>query len=320
MNYRDYYKILGVAKNASQEEIRSAFRKLARKYHPDANKGDPAAEDKFKELNEAYQVLSDPDKRSKYDQFGASWQQYERMGGRPEDFDWGSWRSAGGGATRINLEDLQDLFGQGAGAGVGGFSDFFEALFGSSGIGGQPRGSRRTTRSSGRIRDTEQEIEITLEESFHGTKRLFRDHEGKQFEVSIPPGVRTGTKIRVAGKAGKSMFGQPPGDLFLRIKVAPHGYFKREKTNLLIERSVDLFTLLLGGEIQVPTLERSVVLTIPAGTANGKTFRLRGKGMPDPNKPDARGDILVTLQVELPTHLTDEEKKLYEMLRQMRPK
>ena len=305
MEYKDYYKILGVSRNASQEEIRDAFRKLARKYHPDKNKGDASAEEKFKEINEANQVLSDPEKRKKYDQFGSNWEQYSRAGGRPEDFDWSRWGARPGG-TRVNVEDI---FG---GMGGGGFSDFFETLFGG--------GFRSAQQRQVRGQNAEQELEITLEEAYRGTTRIFQGVDGKRFEVTIPPGVKTNSKVRVAGKGGDSPTGGASGDLFLKIKVRPHPTFTREKNNLRVTLPVDLYTAILGGEVSVPTLDRPVVLTIPAGTANGKTIRLRGKGMPNTRKKNDFGDLLVTVQVKLPDKLSDKERKLFEQLRELHDK
>ncbi len=312
MEYKDYYKTLGVARNASQDEIRKAFRELARKYHPDANEGDKQAEEKFKDLNEAYQVLSDPDKRQKYDQFGANWEQFSRTGGRPEDFDWGQWSAGPGTYTRVNLEDLQDLFGGGIGGGVGGFSDFFETLFGGVRGGG-------TRRQAMRGQNIEQAIEITLDEAYHGTTRLFQGQNGQRFEVTIPKGVRTGSKVRVSGKGGTGA-GGPSGDLYLKIKVLPHARFKREKNNLRIDVDIDLYTAILGGEVSIPTMGKPVILTIKPGTQNGSTFRLRGKGLPALGKKDEAGDILVRLNVKLPEKLSPEEKRLFEQLRELEKK
>jgi curved DNA-binding protein len=308
MEYKDYYKSLGVSRNASQDDIRSAFRKLAREYHPDANEGDQQAEEKFKEINEAYQVLSDADKRKKYDQLGANWEQYSRGGGRPEDFNWGDWSAGPGTYTRVNLEDLQDLFGGSGGFGGGGFSDFFETLFG----GVRGGGARRPIRGQ-RI---EQEIEITLDEAFQGTDRVFQPSNGAKFEVSIPKGVNTGSKVRVSGKGGPSATGGEPGDLYLRIKVLPHHIFSREGDNLRVTVEIDLYTALLGGEVEVPTLERPVILTIKPVAQNGQTIRLREKGMPDVKKKGGRGDLLVTLQVKLPEKLSADQQAAVETLRQ----
>ena len=302
MEYKDYYKSLGVNRNASQDEIRDAFRKLARRYHPDANKGDSSAEEKFKTINEAYQVLSDPEKRKKYDQFGANYEQFSRAGGRPEDFDWSRWSARPGSTTNINMEDLQDLFGGSFGGG-GGFSDFFETLFGGA------RGG--STRRAAPAQNVEQEVEITLEEAYSGTTRVFQSGDGSRFEASIPRGVKTGSKVRLAGKAGG-------GDLYLKIRVAPHRTFTRDGNDLRISVEVDLYTALLGGEVSVRTLDRPVLLSIKAGSQNGQTIRLRGKGMPDLRKKDVFGDLLATLDIRLPTNLSAEEQAMFEQLRKLR--
>lgn len=304
MNYQDYYQTLGVNKNASQEEIRGAFRKLARQYHPDANPEDKSAEEKFKQINEAYQVLSDPEKRNKYNQFGSAWQSYTREGGRPEDFNWGQWAARGGAPRTVNVEDLGDMFG-----GMGGFSDFFETLFGRGAAAGGAPSRIRTGR------DTEQEVEISLEEAYHGASRVFERPDGTRMEIKIPKGVRTGSKVRVAGQGAKTTYGGAAGDLYLRIKVAPHPLIKREKDDLHVSVPVDLYTAILGGEVEVPTLGRTVQLKIPALTQNGKTFRLRGLGMPKPQKTQEFGDVLATVEVKLPKKLSAEEKQLFEQLR-----
>jgi curved DNA-binding protein len=304
MNYKDYYKTLGVNRNASQDEIKNAFRKLAIQYHPDKNKGDAKAEEKFKEINEAFQVLSDPEKRKKYDQFGSNWEQYSRGGGRPEDYNWGQWASGPSGYQRsVNMDDFADIFGGSGGFGAGGFSDFFETLFG----GAAPRGRQR---AAPRSQNVEQQVEISLEEAYSGTTRIFQGNEGR-FEVTMPPGVKTVSKVRVSGKGGAG------AELFLKITVSKHARFERDKANLRVSVPVDVYTAILGGEATVPTLEKPLVLTIPAGSANGKTFRLRGKGMPDPKK-GGNGDLLATIEITLPTNLSDEEKVLFEQLRGLR--
>lgn len=299
MDYKDYYKILGIPKNASQDEIRAAFRRLARQHHPDANAGEKESEEKFKEINEANQVLSDPEKRKKYDQFGSQWQQYSRGGGRPEDFDWSRWATPGGGYTRVTPEDLQGIFGQG----FDGFSDFFDALFGRGGMGGAVRPQRG--------RDVEHPLEITLNEAFQGTTRILQRSAGSRGEVRIPKGVRTGSRVRLSGEGGT---GSVAGDLYLKIKVLPHESFERDKDDLRVTVPVDLLTLILGGEVQVPTLEHPVVLKIPPTTANGKTFRLRGLGIPRLKSPDQRGDLFARVEVVLPEKLSGEERELFEKL------
>lgn len=329
MEYRDYYKVLGVAKDADEKEIKRAFRKLAQQYHPDKNPGDAQAEARFKEINEAYTVLSDADKRSKYDRFGSQWEQYERSGGQPQDFDWGRWGGAtapGGGGSNsrtVSPEEFEQMFG-GAGGGAG-FSSFFDTLFG-GGYGGrtgtQYRQARPNTSGFGfdprvaqqaqPLARTEVNVDITLEEAFHGSTRMLQTDVGKRMEVNIPRGVKTGSKVRMRGDAE-----QP--DIYLKINVTPDERFTREGNDLRANVQVPLYTALLGGEVQVPTLDGGLMLTIPAGTQNGRTFRLRGQGMPHLRKPDERGDLFAVVQVTLPAKLSEEERKLFEELRALRP-
>lgn len=325
MDYKDYYQILGVGKNADEKEIKKAFRKLAQQYHPDKNPGDKQAEARFKEINEAYTVLSDADKRSKYDRFGSQWEQYARTGGRPEDFDWGNWAGGAGGRgggtyTRtVTPEEFEQMFGGGMGG--GGFSSFFDTLFG-SGMGGARAGAGpyTQTRSAGprygyETRPAQPEaaevpVDVTLEEAFHGASRMLQTEDGMRMEVNIPRGVKTGSRVRMRGSAAG-------GDIYLRVNVTPDSRFTRDGNDLRVTVPVDLYTAVLGGETQVPTFERPVVLTIPAGTQNGKTFRLRGLGMPDLKQPDKRGDLMAVVEVSLPTRLNEEEKRHFEALRQL---
>ena len=284
MNYRDYYQTLGLGKNAGQDEIKKAYRKLARKYHPDMNPDDTTAEEKFKELNEAYEVLSDPTKREKYDRFGSQWQQYERGGGRPEDFDWSQWTTRPGGQSytrTVTPEELEQILGGGFGGsrgGMGGFSDFFETLFGGS-MGRQPGAGRRTAPTR-RGRDSEQSVMISLEDAFHGTSVSLQWEGGRRIEAKVPPGVRTGSRVRLSGQGESGMSGGPPGDLYLKVSVRPHDLFKRDGDNLKINVPVDLYTALLGGTISVRAIDRTLEMNIPPETPNGKVFRLRGMGMP----------------------------------------
>ena len=323
MDYKDYYKTLGVDRNASQDEIKKAFRKLARQYHPDMNKGDESAEEKFKEINEANEVLSDPEKRQKYDQFGTHWQQYERAGGRPEDFNWNPWQQAGqpgaGYSRQVSQEELEQLFGNlgGTGGGVGGFSDFFETLFGGMGRGGGVNFGGQTMRSQ-RGQDTEHPVDITLEDAYHGTQMLLQWEDGRKIEAKIPAGVKTGSKIRLRGQGGRGARGGQSGDLFLKVKVLPHPLFERDGDNLKTTVPVGLYDALLGGEIEVTGINRRVKLKIPPETDNGQTFRLRGLGMPNLRDPEKFGDLLVKAEVKLPKNLTKEEKQGFHELRRLR--
>jgi curved DNA-binding protein len=316
MNYKDYYKILGIDKTASTSDVKKAYRKLARQHHPDINPGNSAAEEKFKDINEAYQVLSDPDKRKKYDQFGAYWQQHEQTGGRPEDFDWSSWgrsRPTGGrpkGARphsrTIDPEEFGQMFG-----GASSFSDFFEALFGRGSSGGF---GENLYRSSPRGRDNEQVMQITLEEALSGTVRTLQWQDGHQIEAKIPPGVTNGSRIRLSGQGQPGPRGGQAGDLYLQIELLPHSIFQVTDHNLQVTVSVDLYTAILGGEVQVPTLEQPVKLTIPPGTSNGKTFRLRKLGLPHLQRPDQRGDLHARVNVKLPQNLSQKEIDLFRQL------
>jgi curved DNA-binding protein len=283
------------------------------------NKGDKNSEERFKEINEANEVLSDPEKRQKYDQFGAHWQQYERAGGRPEDFNWESWRSPFGGGTQtrqVSQEELEQLFGNLGG--MGGFSDFFETLFGGSGrTGGMGFGGQQV-RTSRRGRDAEHTIDITLEEAHRGTQRILEWEDGRKIEAQIPAGVKTGSKVRLRGQGGRGDLGGQSGDLFLKIKVLPHPLFKRDGDNLRTTVPVGLYDALLGGEVDVAAIDRRVKLKIPPETDNGKVFRLNGLGMPNLRNPQEHGDLLVKIDVKLPKNLTKEEKQRFHELRRQR--
>ena len=331
MEYRDYYQILGVSEDASQEEIQQAFRKAARKHHPDVNPDDPQAEERFKEINEAYQVLSDPEKRGKYDRFGSQWKQYQQAGGEPEDFNWSQWAPGGrsgqqtGYTTRqVNQEEFEQMFGQGG----AGFSDFFESLFGGAGPGRsssgpgfrqretyRPFGGRNRRARAGR--DLETTVKISLEEAFQGTERIIEKSSGRKMKAKIPPGVHTGSRVRLEGQGQPGQGGQPSGDLYLHVEVVPDPDFEREDDDLHTTREVNLYTLILGGEVPVSTLEKQVKLHIPPGTQNGTSFRLRGQGMPKLNQEDERGDLYVQVKAVLPESLSEEEREHFTALQKL---
>ena len=303
MEYKDYYQVLGVDKKADEKEIKRAFRRLARQYHPDKNPNDKKAEDKFKEINEAYEVLGNPDNRAKYDQLGQSYQRYRQMGGTPGNFDFSQWFSGGapaGASYQTMKGELEDLLG---GSG-GNFSDFFSSIFGNMNRAG-PRGPAAP-------RTPEQTVSITLEEAYQGTTRTF-GRDGERFTAKIPKGADNGSKIRLRGKGGLSPAGTAT-DLVLAIVIEPHPTFSREGQDLKTEIEVDVLTAILGGKATVPTLGGPVTLTIPAGTQNGRTFRLRGKGMPSLQTADQYGDLLAQIKVHIPEQLSDEERRLYEQL------
>jgi curved DNA-binding protein len=319
MEYKDYYKVLGVERNASEADIKSAFRKLALKYHPDRNQGNPGAEEKFKEINEAYEVLSDKQKRARYDQLGESYSTWQQRGGAPGNFNWGDWTStsAPGGGVSFNVGDLNEIFG---GAG-GGFSDFFQQIFG--GMAGQAAGTRTGTRGQGRrvqqeqqTQPYQQEVQITLDEAFHGAERTVAV-DGRRLQMKIPAGAKTGTKVRMSG-AGPSGHGGQPADLFLVINVLPDARFERKGDDLNVEVTVDLYTAILGGEARVSTLDGTVVLTIPPGTQPGQSFRLSGRGMPHLRIQNQRGDLFAKIKVQLPKNLSAEQRKLFEQLAKTR--
>ena len=316
MEYKDYYKILGVDRNAQEKEIKKAYRKLARQHHPDVNPGDKAAEERFKDINEAHEVLSDPEKRSKYDQLGSSWQQWQRTGRDPGGFDWSQWFSGaqpGGGGVRVeygDLGDLGDLFGG------GGFSDFFRTVFGG---GGAPRTGRTQAQQARprRGQDYTQPVEITLEEAFQGATRMMQK-DGRRLEVKIPPGVMTGSKVRMAGEGSPGIAGGTSGDLYLEVRILPHSTLEREGDDLRCEVPVSLYTAVLGGEVKVPTLSGEVMLNIPPETQGGRTFRLRGKGMPNLRNPKKRGDLYAKLRVQVPQKISQQEKELFRELASLR--
>lgn len=311
MEYKDYYKILGVDKTATQQDIKKAYRRLARKYHPDVNPGNKSAEARFKEINEAYEVLSDPEKRKKYDELGASWQQWQNMGGDPRGFDWSQWFAGGAqprsGRVHVEYADLNDLFGG------GGFSDFFRSIFGD--IGGYTAYEQRPR--SRRGQDLEQHVEITLEEAYSGTKRILQI-DNRRLEVKIPAGVDTGSTVRISGEGEPGMGGGPRGNIYLRISVLPHNTFERKGDDLYCTIPVDLYTAMLGGEIAVPTLKGQVMLKIPPETQNGKRFRLKGLGMPSLQNPKVTGDLYVEVRVTLPQALSKREKELFMQLASLR--
>jgi curved DNA-binding protein len=315
MEYKDYYKILGVERKASEDEIKRAYRKLAMKYHPDRNPGDKVAEEKFKEINEANEVLSDPQKRARYDQLGESYFTWQQQGGRPNDFNWEDWftqtQGAPRGGTRVEYGNFEDIFGS------GGFSDFFSAIFGGMGGRGAP-GPGTQQRTARRPRALEQPVTISLQEAYQGTGRVI-ELEGRRLEVKIPAGAKDGTRVRVSGALPAGTTG-PASDLYLVINVAPDERFERKGDDLQSETTIDLFTALLGGQVTVATPGGNVVLTIPPGTQPGQNFRLGGRGMPHLRDPLKHGDLFVRARVQLPRNLTSEQRALVEQLRKLQPR
>jgi curved DNA-binding protein len=302
MEYKDYYQALGVDRKAGADEIKKAYRKLALKYHPDRNPGDKAAEDKFKDINEAYQVLGDPTKRQRYDQLGESYNQWQQTGGSSDTFNWQDWFSQGqpAGGRRVDVRDFEDLFG-------GSFSDFFNTIFGGMG----------TTTSRQRHRpipmNYEQAVSISLPEAYSGAQRSLKIGSHR-YEVKIPAGAQTGTKIRIAG-AGPSDQRGVKGDLYLVINVMPDAKYERKGSDLYMDTSIPLTTAVLGGQVTIQTLAGSVVLTIPSGTQSGQTFRLSGRGMPHLKDKQVQGDLFIKTKVVIPKQLSTKQRELYEKLR-----
>ncbi|MFN8064040.1 MAG: J domain-containing protein [Vicinamibacterales bacterium] len=327
MEFKDYYATLGVSKTATEKEIKQAFRKLARKFHPDVNPGDKTAEAKFKEINEANEVLSDPEKRRKYDELGANWRAYEQAGagagGAGAPFaQGGAWNvnmGGPGGFRTMTPEEMQEMFGEGDP-----FSDFFHTFFGGA-MGGEREeaGSRRgrgRARGARAGRDVEQEIELSLEDALRGTElHLSVKHDGhaRTVKVRIPAGVGDGSRVRVTGEGEIGSGGGKSGDLYLRIRLAHHPHFERKGRDLYTKVHVPLTTAVLGGEAEVPTLAgRTLRLKVPPTTQNGQTFRLKGHGMPTTNRPES-GDLYATVEVQLPKALTPEQRAHYEALAEL---
>lgn len=331
MEFKDYYKTLGVAKTATEKEIKQAYRKLARKHHPDVNPGDKGAESRFKEINEAYEVLGDPDKRKKYDELGANWRMYEQAqqqgqpfpGGSP--FGTGAYGGGGGegGAWTINMggpggyrtmteDEMRDMFGT-----EDPFSDFFRTFFGGGGA-QEGRGGRTGRAPRAKGRDVESEAELTLEEAYHGAmRRISITHDGhaRTVDVRIPTGVKDGSRVRVAGEGEAGSGGAASGDLFLRVKIRPHPVFERKGDDLYVKVPIPVTTAVLGGEAQVPTVTGSIRLKVPETTQPGQIFRLKGHGMPLVGKPDAKGDLYATADIQIPRSLTKDQRQIWEQIR-----
>jgi curved DNA-binding protein len=299
VSYKDYYQLLGVGRSASAEEISRAFKKLARRHHPDLNAGNAQAEEKFKEINEAYEVLKDPEKRKLYDQLGHNWQHGQQFQGAP------------------GFENARFTF---SGGDASGFSDFFEMLFGQAARGGGRAGSfgpdpfGAFSARQRRGRDAEAEFAIALEDAVKGGRRtlsLDGPGGGRALEVNIPAGIREGAKLRLAGQGNPVPGGGAPGDLFLRIRFAPHAHFRVDGDNLLYDLPLAPWEAALGARVRIPTLEGEAELNVPAGSSSGRKFRLRGKGV---GAGAGRGDLLARVQILLPENATEQEQKLWEEL------
>jgi curved DNA-binding protein len=326
MDFKDYYATLGLTKTATDKEIKQAYRKLARKFHPDVNPGDKVAEARFKEINEANEVLSDADKRRKYDELGANWRAYENVPPGAQGFPggFGGFRGPGAGTystgsggqyRTVTQEEMDEILGG------GGFSDFFTTFFGG---GGAAAGDEKRTPGRSRSRtgaDLEHPVQLSLEEAYHGAlRRISMKHDGhtRAIDVRIPAGVRDNARVRVSGEGEPGASGGRAGDLYLRVQVLPHARFERQGEDLTTRVEVPLTTAVLGGEATVTTLAGSTVrLKVPPTTQNGQKFRVKGQGMPVPGKPDERGDLYVVADVQLPRTLTPQARAHYEALAQL---
>lgn len=322
MEYKNYYDILGVGKNASQDEIKKAYRKKAAKYHPDKNPDDPSAEDKFKEVGEAYEVLKDPEKRDLYDKVGKDWKKYQRAGGNNGGgFDWSQYAGEGqqfGGGRQSYQVNMEDIFG-GSGSGQGSpFSSFFETIFGGGRAQTRSQGPNFQSQARQQQRATKKnikaEVSISLQQAFDGTQRTIRIG-GEKMKIKIPAGIEDGQRLKLKGKGASTMQGGPKGDLLLTIKVDMPENYERKGNNLYLNHPIDLYTAVLGGDTAVQTLGGKAKLNIPAGTSGGELFRLKGMGMPQFKNESVKGDFFVRIQIDVPENLSDEQKKLFQKLK-----
>lgn len=292
MNFKDYYKVLGVQKTASQDEIKKSYRKLAGKYHPDTNPDNPKAEEKFKDIGEAYEVLGNADNRGKYDRYGKDWKHVQQQG-----------RGSGQGAN------MEDIFGDDRG-----FSDFFYQMFGGAGPGGQRgRGQSRAQKGD----DYKADINVSLEDVYEGRKRSIKI-DSKTLDVPVKAGMKDGKQLKVKGRGGPGRQGGPAGDLYLTLKIEEHKTFSRIGDDLKADLPIDLYTLILGGKAEVPTLGKPVRIKITPETQPGKVIKLKGKGLPRDERKSTYGNLFVTLRATLPNNLSDEEKDSFQKLASLR--
>ena len=300
MEYKDYYKVLGVDKKASTEEIKKAYRKLAVKYHPDKNPGNKHAEEKFKEINEANTVLTDPEKRRQYDELGDNWKYAQQGGG-----GFGGNRTGAGQGRTYTSEEFEDIFGGGGGSG---FSDFFETIFGN-------RGGRSRTATGTHYRA---DLEISLQDAYQGAEKIF-ELDGQKLRIKLKPGITDEQVVKLKGKGGPGANGGPAGDLLITVKVAEDPTIRREGDDLHMEAPIDLYTAVLGGKASIRTLKGIIKIDIAKGTDSGKVLRLKGLGMPHYNTPGEFGNMYVKLQITVPKNLSERETELFKQLAQLNP-
>jgi curved DNA-binding protein len=315
MDYKDYYEVLGVDKKATQDEIKKAYRKLAVKFHPDKNKGNKEAENKFKEVNEANEVLSDKEKRKKYDELGENWKYYQQSGGQDQGFDWSRYSNQGGRGQQQQYTydgDMNDAFG-----GAGGFSDFFETLFGQGFGGQQTRGRQSARKAKMKGEDISAEMSITLEDSYIGAEKMF-DLDGQSIKLKIKPGIANGQTLKLGGKGNPGYNGGNAGDLLLRIHVLKDPIFERKGDDLYTDMRVDLYSAVLGGKAPIKTFKGTINVNIAKESQNGKVLRLQEMGMPKYGKANSFGDLYAKLIIEIPTNLSEKEIQLFKQLSEMR--
>lgn len=309
MAFIDYYKVLGVERNATQDDIKKAYRKMARKYHPDLNKDDPNAKDKFQEINEANEVLSDPEKRKKYDEYGEHWKHADEFKAEREAYQ--KAQEQGGQSAywySVNGDDFMGGFGRGN---ASGFSDFFEQLFGHGASAGRTGRSYRMMESG---EDIEAQMNLSLREAAVTHKQTFSVN-GENLRITIPAGIADGQMIKLKGHGEKGSNGAPNGDLYITFKIAPDPEFKREGDDLFTDVDIDLYTAVLGGTVNVKTIDGMVKLKVNPGTQNDTKVRLRGKGFPVYKKEGTFGDLIVTYHVDIPTSLSEKQKELFTQLK-----
>lgn len=309
MDFKDYYKTLGLDKNATPEQIKSAYKTLVKKHHPDVNKGDSTSNEKIKEINEAYDVLSDAEKKKKYDNLGSSWNRFNSGGGRADDFDWDSWSSGSSRRRSAPKETVGDFFNSG-----GGVSDFFDRIFGAGKGYSQKQGfNYPPTRGE----DVNSELTLTLEEAFKGCSKIVQNRSQK-IEMKIKAGITDGQTLKISGKGKFGKRGGEPGDLIVKVNIEEHARVKRGGDDLFMEAPIDLYVAVLGGAARVSTFAGTIKMTIPPESLQGKVMKLTGQGMPKYSNPDERGDLFITLQIKLPQNLSEKEVDLFKQLKALR--
>ena len=315
MDYKDYYKILGVSRDSSAADIKKVYRKMAAKYHPDANPDDDIAVKKFKDISEAYEVLKDPEKKKIYDEVGSDWKRYHRTGGTADDFNWAQYRPKGahGGFSYEYSGNFDDMFGAGGGSS---FSDFFESLFGGGGFSAGKQAAQQNTFRRENL-DVHATMDVTLEDTANGAEKTFILNN-KRMRVKIPRGIKSGQKLKLAGRGNKSSRSPAIGDLYIEIREKPHPSWKRSGDDLIIEKITDIYTLVLGGRLDIHTPRETVKVTVPELTQPGQSLRLKAQGFPVFKDENRYGDMILKLNCRLPEKLSAGEKELFEKLKEMR--